>query len=133
MKKWVVFLLGFIVGIVFTFVAIILCVPTMSEKNNGMTFFEEPGECMSTLPFKVIQVVEDNGALACEVEYDSFLDDYISNDLVVFLMSDNGEYYYDGQLVEVPKGKCMCQVGVYKYMSQMGIEKTVPIVKIMDM
>ena len=133
MKKWVVFLLGFIVGIVFTFVAIMLFVPTTSEKSNGMTFFEEPGECMSTLPFKVIQVVEDYGALACEVEYDSFLGDYVNNSLLVFLVNDNGEYYYDGQLVEVPKGKCMCQVGVYKYMSQMGIEKTVPIVKIMDM
>ena len=47
-------------------------------------------------------------------------------------MNDNGEYYYDEQIIKVPKGKCMRQVGIYKYQAKSGIEKTVPIVMLMN-
>lgn len=131
MKKWLVFLLGFIVGIVFTF--IISFVVTRSKgNNNGMTYFEQSGECLSTNNFQVLQVVDGGCALAYEVKWDSLLERYWSTDLLVLITNDNGEYYYDDQIIQVPKGKCMRQVGVYTYPTQQDIEKTVPIVELMN-
>ena len=42
------------------------------------------------------------------------------------------EYYYDDQIIKTTKTKCFKQVGIYKYNTRAGIEKTVPIVKLMD-
>ncbi|MCH5176240.1 MAG: hypothetical protein J1F40_10170 [Prevotellaceae bacterium] len=148
MKKWLVFLLGFIAGIVFTFiVAFFIGRSNKGDNNveqvvedeivaadNGMTFFAQPGECLSTNDFEVLQVIEDGGALAQEVKWEPYIEGYIptNSDLLVFVINDDGEYYYDGQIIKVPQGKCMRQVGIYKYLTQGGFEKTVPIVKIMD-
>lgn len=79
-----------------------------------------------------MQVVGNDCALAHEVEWDSFLQRYKTKDLLVLIMNDNGEYYYDEQIIKVPKGKCMRQVGIYKYQAKSGIEKTVPIVMLMN-
>lgn len=122
MKKWIVFLLGFISGIVLTFIALIV-IGTATTINNRMTIFEQPGECLSTNNFEVMQVVDDGCALAHEVEWNSILERYMPTDLLVLVINDNGEYYYDDQIIKVPQGKCMRQVGIYKYL---------PIVKLMD-
>ncbi len=132
MKKWLVFLLGFISGIIFTFVVSFIIAGGSNGTNNRMTFFEQPGECLSTNNFEVMQVVGDGCALAHEVQWNSFYEGYESTDLLVLLINDKGEYYYDDQIIKVPKGKCMRQVGIYKYPTKMEIEKTVPIVKLMD-
>ena len=79
-----------------------------------------------------MQVVGDNFALAHEVEYNSVFGRYMPTDLLVLVTNDDGEYYYDEQIIKIPKGKCMRQVGVYKYRTKMELDKTVPIVKIMD-
>jgi hypothetical protein len=39
---------------------------------------------------------------------------------------------YDKQVVKVPAGMCMRQVGIYKYETKLGDLKTVPIVKLMN-
>ncbi|MDE6569543.1 MAG: hypothetical protein K2K43_02850 [Alistipes sp.] len=132
MKKWLVFLLGFIAGILFTFIAAFIINSGTNMGNNGITFFEHPGECLSISNFEVMQVVGNDCALAHEVEWDSFLQRYKTKDLLVLIMNDNGEYYYDEQIIKVPKGKCMRQVGIYKYQAKSGIEKTVPIVMLMN-
>ena len=130
MKKWVVFLLGMIAGVVLTFVMMLVLAIGANTSSNGMTLFDEPGECLSTKTFKVMQVVDNNHALAHEVEWNEVLESYISTNLLVLLTNDNGEYYYDDQIIKVPKGMCMRQVGIYKYQTRMDIEKTVPIVKL---
>ena len=131
MKKWAVFLLGFISGIVLTFVTLFV-IGASQTINNRVTIFEQPGECLSTNNFEVMQVVEDGCALAHEVKWNSILERYMPTDLLVLVINDNGEHYYDDQLIKVPKGKCMRQIGIYKYPTKMEIEKTVPIVKLMD-
>ncbi len=132
MKRWIVFLLGFIAGILFTFIAAFI----ISRSNlgyNGMTFFNQPGECLSTNNFEVMQVIGDDCALAHEIEeWDSDFGHCMQKDLLVLVINDNGEYYYDDQIINVPKGKCMRQVGIYKYRTKMDMEKTVPIVMLMD-
>ena len=134
MKKWVVFLLGFISGIVFIiFVAAALAgVSEEDTRDNGMTLFEQPGECLSTNRFEVMQVISDNYALAYEQKYESYINQYMNTDLLVLITNDNGEYYYDDQVIKVPKGKCARQIGVYKYQTTLENWKTVPIVKIME-
>ena len=122
MKKGVVFLLGFFAGIVFTFVVTMIVTKVSNANDNGITMFEQPGKKVSGENFVVLQVVDDNYALA--YDYDG---------LVVLVMNDNGEYYYDNQTIYVPNGKCMRQVGVYKYQTKTEDWKTVPIVKIMDL
>lgn len=136
MKKGLVFLLGFISGIIFTFVMMLYVakqsVDEVVEKvDNGMTFFEQPGDCLSSNQFEVMQVLGDNYALAYEQKYDEYLG-YMRTDLLVLVTNDEGVYYYDEQTIKVPKGKCMRQVGIYKYQTKLEDWKTVPIVKLMD-
>ena len=57
----------------------------------------------------------------------------ITSDLLVLLVNEEGAYYYDNQVVDIPQGKCMRQVGVYRYTTKSEMEKTVPVVKLMDL
>lgn len=136
MKNWLVFLLGFISGIIFTFVMMLYVAKQnvdegVEKVDNGMTFFEQPGDCVSTNQFEVMQVLDDNYALAYEQKYEEYLG-YMRTDLLVLVTNDEGVYYYDEQTIKVPKGKCMRQVGIYKYQTKFEDWKTVPIVKLMD-
>lgn len=126
-KKWVVYALGIVSGIVLTFLVLYL-MAAISSSSNGVTYFEKPGECISTNSFKVFQVLDEGAALANEIEeeYD------IPTGIVVLLINKEGKYYYDDQVIKIPVGKCARQVGVYTYPTKMEIEKTVPIVKIME-
>lgn len=134
MKKWVVFLLGLISGVVLTFVAMVILAMGANTKanNNGITLFDQPGECLNAKAFEVMQVVDNNHALAHEVEWNELLEDYMQTGVLVLVTNDNGEYYYDDQIIEVPQGMCMRQVGIYRYQTRMDMEKTVPIVKLMS-
>ena len=136
MKKWVVFLLGLISGVVLTLVTMVILAmgANTNANNNGVTLFDQPGECLNAKAFEVMQVVDNNHALAHEVEWNDVLERYVQTGLglLVVVTNDNGEYYYDDQIIEVPQGMCMSQVGIYRYQTRMDMEKTVPIVKLMS-
>lgn len=136
MKKWVVFLLGLISGVVLTLVTMVILAmgANTNANNNGVTLFDKPGECLNAKAFEVMQVVDNNHALAHEVEWNDVLERYVQTGLglLVLVTNDNGEYYYDNQIIEVPQGMCMRQVGIYRYQTRMDMEKTVPIVKLMS-
>lgn len=136
MKKWVVFLLGLISGVVLTLVTMVILAigANTNANNNGVTLFDQPGECLNAKAFEVMQVVDNNHALAHEVEWNDVLERYVQTGLglLVLVTNDNGEYYYDNQIIEVPQGMCMRQVGIYRYQTRMDMEKTVPIVKLMS-
>ena len=136
MKKWVVFLLGLISGVVLTLVTMVILAmgANTNANNNGVTLFDQPGECLNAKAFEVMQVVDNNHALAYEVEWNDVLETYMQtgSGLLVLVTNDNGEYYYDDQIIEVPQGMCMRQVGIYRYQTRMDMEKTVPIVKLMN-
>ncbi|MBO7277370.1 MAG: hypothetical protein J6U84_05355 [Bacteroidales bacterium] len=130
MKKWIVFVLGFVSGAIFLFF-VLLIIGKSSSNDNGMTYFEKPGKCISTKEFEVIQVIGDGYALAREiVDRTSLIN--IPSGLLVLVTNDNGELYYDDQIIEVPKGKCMRQIGVYEYQTKSENWKTVPIVQVMN-
>ena len=136
MKKWVVFLLGLISGVVLTLVTLVIIAmgANTNANNNGVTLFDQPGECLNAKAFEVMQVVDNNHALAHELEWNEILESYVptASGLLVLVTNDNGEYYYDDQIIEVPDGMCMRQVGIYRYQTMSDMEKTVPIVKLMN-
>lgn len=97
--------------------------------SNGMSFFETPGEVIDESSFKVFQALDDGTALA-EGKGDGYSSIYLG--LTVLLYNKEGAPYYDEQIVDLPQGKCFKQVGIYRYPAKSGVEKTVPIVTIMD-
>lgn len=131
MKKWVVFLLGFISGGVFIIALSVLATVILQSEDKGITFFEQPGDCLSTNQFEVMQALDGNYALAYEQEYKKY-GGYTNTDLLVLVTNENGEPYYDEQIIKVPSGKCMRHIGIYKYQTKSQDWKTVPIVQIMD-
>ena len=99
-----------------------------NSSYNGMTMFAKEGICISENSFKVLQVLDTGDALANELEQGSSIS--IPTGLTVLFLCEEGLSYYDGQVIKVPSGKCAKQVGVFKYTSNAGMEKTVPIVSI---
>ena len=61
MKKWVVFLLGLISGVVLTLVTMVILAmgANTNANNNGVTLFDQPGECLNAKAFEVMQVVDN--------------------------------------------------------------------------
>ena len=86
---------------------------------------ERNEDCMDMTRFKVLQVLEDNHALAFECNSG----EYCSNNTVVLLTPQDGVDYYDDMIVFLPKQKCAVQDGVYKYETKNKSLKTVPIIR----
>ena len=133
MNKFFIYILGLITGLGLTFgFAYLKSETDETIKDNGMTFFENTREKFSINAFQVIQVIDDNHALAIEAKWESFLEEYMPGELTVLITNDSGEYYYDDHIIQTTKTNYFKQVGIYKYDTRAGIEKTVPIVKLMD-
>lgn len=120
MKKVWVYLLGVLTGVILTFIVSLVLLKTSSD--SAYTFFKEPGDVMDARSYTVFQA-GDGEALAYE---------HILSDVVVLLWNKEGRPYYDGQTVAPKKGECFRQVGIYKYTSKDGTDRTVPIVAVME-
>ena len=132
MSKTLSFIIGIITGVILTIVTLFVIAKAtgvgQGSSNDGITMFEQPGDIIPAKKFEVLQVVP-NGALATSEEtrhgYSSF-----TGPIVLFL--SNGENtYYDDEVITVPKGKVVRQVGSYQYETRMGY-KTVPIVQVIE-
>lgn len=100
------------------------------SSNDGLTLFEEEGECVSTNSFQVIQVLDSGAALAIEIEKDYLVS--TATGITALFLNEGNSSYYDEQVIEVPHGKCVKQIGIFKYNTRMNIEKTVPVVAIRE-
>ena len=128
MKKWLIFGGGVLTGVILTIAFAVIFAANRSQENNGVTWFDQPGDIVPEKSFKVFQVLEKSAALVNgNSEYGDL---YMGT--VYLLTNDEGKYYYDDEIVEVPDGKVARQVGIYKYPTKNEIEKTVQIVKIMN-
>ena len=117
-------MLGVISGIILTF-AFSFCV-NMSKRSGivGLEMFEEPGDYMEYSQFEVFQVIDDGYALA---------DARDSYDAATVLIEPNEPLqFYDDQKIVLGDDQCAQHVGTYKYRSGLGLEKTVPVVRIVD-
>lgn len=139
MKNWMIFLCGLLTGVVLTI--IVAFIINTSQKNSnvvetevqqqeddGVKLFEEPGDIMEGNSFKVFQVIATDGAL---VKGKSGRSDLYYG-MVYLLINREGKSYYDDEIVNVPKGKLVRQMGIYHYPTRDGFEKTVPIIEIVD-
>lgn len=132
MKSFLVFLSGFICGVIFLimFACILVNInssTTDTDADNGITMLEHDGDCVSSNSFEVIEVLENGNALAVE-KVPFYSDDVFSNGITVLFLADENKSFYDEQKIKVPKGECAVQIGIYKYYDV--TNKTVPIVTI---
>lgn len=125
MKKMSIFIGGLITGIILT-IGVSLFFASNDSISDNPQFFETPGECVTKNNLEVFQVLNDDYALASEV-IGGF-----STSLVVLISNPEGNSFYDEQKIIIPKGKCARQIGVYKYRTKSEIDKTVPVVQIME-
>lgn len=136
MKKWLVYVLGIVTGIVLTLVALLVIDNVISnqdpiESDPRVFLFEKPGEVMNFKSFEVFQVLTSTSALAHASEKSKEPYSYVSG-TVVYLLPEPNIAYYDDQIIKVPAGKVVRQVGTYRYETRNETIKTVPIVKILD-
>ena len=123
MKKWIIYVLGVITGIILTF-AFAFCINLSNNSGIiGLEMFEEPGDYMEYSQFEVFQVVESGCALAHADE---------SFGSIVFIIPNESQQFYDDQKIVLKNNQCAQHVGTYKYSTKMEIEKTVPAIRIVD-
>ena len=123
MKKWLIYVLGIITGIVLTF-AFAFCINLSNNSGIiGLEMFEESGEDMGYTQFEVFQVLDSGCALANPD--DAF-------DATVLIIPDEKQQFYDNQKIVLKNNQCAQRVGTYRYNTKRGIERTVPAVKIID-
>src|SRR6478609_2244842 len=121
MKRFLIFIGGFVAGIGATF--LVAYVIVLANKPNdgllGLTLFSEKSECITTNgKIEVFQVLAPNMALARTGD--------ILDGIVVLLISKDGANYYDEQKINIPSKKCARQIGTYQYSTKKdGFEKTV--------
>jgi len=120
MKKFLIFFLGIITGIILTILAGVI-INKSSGQDPNKQFFEQPGQVMSCQSYEIFQALDNGYGLAWE-NNGSY-----SHDLTVLIWDQNGSPFYDDQKVKAPSGMVYRQVGIYKYETQMG-SKTVPII-----
>ena len=123
MKKWIIYVLGVITGIILTFV-FAFCVNLSNNSGIiGLEMLEEPGDYMEYSQFEVFQVVESGCALA-------YADESFGS--IVFIIPNECQQFYDDQKIVLKNDQCAQHVGTYKYSTKMEIEKTVPAIRIVD-
>ena len=123
MKKWIIYVLGVITGIILTFVFAFRVNLSNNSGIIGLEMFEEPGDYMEYSQFEVFQVVESGCALAHADE---------SFGSIVFIIPNESQQFYDDQKIVLKNDQCAQHVGTYKYSTKMEIEKTVPAIRIVD-
>lgn len=90
MKKWLIYVLGIITGVILTF-AFAFCINLSNNSGIiGLEMFEEPGDYMEYSQFRVFQVVESGCALA-------HADD--SFGAIVFIIPNENQQFYDDQKI----------------------------------
>ena len=128
MKKFLIFIGGFVAGILATIlVAFLITVANKPYDDGllGLTICPEKGECITVKKeIEIFQVLEPNVALA---RTGGILEDGI----VILLINYDGQSYYDEQKIKIPKNKCARQIGTYQYTTRKdNFGKTVPAVVI---
>jgi len=132
MKEVLLYVGGVVTGVIMTIIVAVI-ISTSGDNSAsqnrliGATMFPEPTEIINEKSVKVLQVVRNDAAL---VHGRNNYGEYYGT--LYLIINDEGEYYYDDQIIKVPQGKVVRQIGVYKYTTKSDTRKTVPIIKVMD-
>lgn len=127
MNKFLIFIGGFVAGILATiFAGYLIAIANKPIDNGllGLKVFPEKGECITTKEeIEIFQVLEPNMALARTGD--------LLDGMVVLLVNYDSKTYYDEQKIKIPTNKCARQIGTYQYTTKKdNFEKTVPAVVI---
>lgn len=125
-KTILIYLSGLFTGIVLSvaFVFITLWQTASSQYDSKIIIFDKPQQELKEKVFDVFQVLPNGNALAnSEPRIDS-------PSIVALFLANEKMPYYDAQRITVPSGKRIVQIGIYKYYTDKGIEKTVPVLEI---
>lgn len=147
MKKGLIFFAGVATGFLGVIVLGTFSL-TLNFSDDKITLLETEREYIDDNSFEVTEVVEvvtdDNTITRLETEgeyinYDSFeVDEVLENGnaithatknygLKVLFLAEKGKLYYDNQIINIPNGKCVKQIGIYKHYYH-----TIPVVEITD-
>ena len=141
MNKWMIFLGGLLSGVVLTLVfTTIINHYSMESANSesgnvetkaddGLKFFDEPGDVINENSLMVFQVLEDHMALVRGKERER---SRLYLGAVYLLVNEGDKFYYDEEKIDIPEGKELRHIGMYRYTTNDGFEKNVPIVEIVD-
>ena len=131
MKNWLIFGGGFLAGVVVT--VLVLVIIGLANQNNGgllgATYFDEPSKEIKENSFEVMQVIQDHAALVRSKESPS---SSLYLGPIYLMVNNSGRYYYDDEIIDVPRNLKVVQIGIYKYSTKMGVDKTVPIIGLTD-
>ena len=143
MKSWLFYLVGLLTGIVLSFVVMFIIGQktykdneaeeevTNEQVDNGITMFDEPGDIIEDKACKVIQVIAKNAAIVKGQRKEDANTNWFVG-ITYVITNHEGKYYYDDEIIKVPKDKVVRQIGIYRYETTSGEIKTVPIIEIMD-
>ena len=94
-------------------------------KIPGLTFLSEKqtGASFNYKSVQVIQAVYQKAALILPNEAFTF-------EPVMLLLGKESDSFYDSQIINIPKGFYLSQIGSYKYQNKENFTKTVPAVVI---
>ena len=109
----------------------LLLIPVMGFgqiQDSGLIFFDEPGEVTNFKEFEVFQPLYKGSALAYALS-DGELAMHLGP---VVLLYQEDKYYYDEEIVRTPKKSVERQIGVFRYKTKKGEQKTVPIIEFED-
>lgn len=116
-KSIFIYIGGIVTGIILMFLFAFIVNATSNRFNEEVTLFDKPGQTISSPEFYVIQVDEEGNAIA-QGHFGIF----------VLFQAKNGKSFYDGQMIKVPTGKVVRQIGTYRYENTEQMIKTIPIV-----
>lgn len=120
-KNVLIYLAGVVTGLV-----LLPILAALYSNSSDMILFDEEGDCISSNSFEIFQVLDNGNALATEI----YPDHSIATGIDVVFLGNKKASYYDSQIIEIPQGKCAKQIGVFKYKTRIGMDRTVPIVSI---
>ena len=126
MKKGWIFFLGIVTGCVLTIAALfVIGIRYSYSAESNITIAEQQTEFKDAGRFEVFQVLEDGALANCEEKVSS--SSYFTGP-VVYILSDGQNLFYDDQIIDLPKGKKAIQIGTYRYQTNLGAEKVVPVI-----
>lgn len=124
-KTILIYLSGLFTGIVLSVAFVFITLwQTASSQYDKIVIFDKPQQELKEKVFDVFQVLPNGNALA---NYEPRID---SPSIVALFLANEKMPFYDAQRITVPSGKRIVQIGIYKYYTDKGIEKTVPVLEI---
>ena len=124
-RSVLIYLAGLVSGGFLTFMILAFIALAANDDISGnKLLFDGPQQEVDAQSLQIIQVLDTGESLATIRESN----DFNNFGTVVFVPAREGGSYYDDEIIKIPKGWCIKQIGTYKYQSQSRGQKTVPII-----